>query len=510
MKISLMPAVSLLSIIALISAFTSATRTPRVIHAEAQTGLDPQCTLPSDWLPETPPPNEVEVPLPEPHTDCAFYRPAWQRFMIATQPMDSTGKPMFLSYPSFEDVFFDPKGASRKNKLLHPDALNLILIPRNVERANDPSDTHQQLLDITQAAIGNQTGGALIDQNGHFIYYAIHVDPYMESFLRLYNLTTPDGISRSGDSLAFQNLQSPFLHSVVEFKSAWMIVDNEKAAPNYYVVQAEVPRYVVGHDGKLTQDRRLDGQLITRPVWVALIALHVAFTLPGHPEMIWSTFEHVHLNADGSGDRDNAPAAVSNPPAAGTQTIAETSHRYPLFKSHTPANLANLAITDPKQMAAQWDTKGQVFKRNGSIVQTSVYRPYPASKSDGAQPEDDEVLGINASASKLFSDPNAHVARGDKRRNYRLVGATWLDRPDQTFAKGKAFDGPIVAGEDRLGSTSMESFTESPNSAPNCFSCHDTRKIVLNGSALPPKTLNVSHLLSRYLIQSSRSTKTQH
>ena len=504
-----LPVVCILSTICIgFSIFVSfGTKESRVVHSQVQVQLDPQCTLPSTWLPSTPPPNEMDVPKPEPSTDCAFYRPAWQRFMVATQPMDNTGKPTFLSYPSFEDIFFDPSGANTQKKLLHPEALTLSLMPRNVERANEPSGRHQELLDITQAAIGNQTGGALIDQKGHFIYYAIHVDPYMQMFLRLNNLTTAPGISQSGDALAFQNLQPPFLHSVTEFKSAWMIVDNEHAAPNYYVAQASVPRYIIGADGLLTTELQPNGQPVTKPVWVALIALHVAFTLPGHPEMIWSTFEHVHPNPDGSVERDNAPAATSNPsdpPATGIQTVSEKGYPYPLYKAHTLANQANLAIVDPKQMAADWDVKQQLFKRAGAVVQTSVYRPYPASKSDPTQSEDDEVVGINASANQLFNDPKATVFKHDKRRNYRLVGATWLDQPSQTFAKGKAFDGAIVAGEDRLGSTAMESFTESPNSAPNCFSCHDTRKVPLKGSALPAKPLNVSHLLSKYLIQSGQ------
>jgi hypothetical protein len=47
----------------------------------------------------------------------------------------------------------------------------------------------------------------------------------------------------------------------------------------------------------------------------------------------------------------------------------------------------------------------------------------------------------------------------------------------------------------------MESFTEFENGAPNCFSCHDTKGIRHNGPVLPAARLNVSHILSKFLIQ---------
>src|SRR5271170_4870036 len=61
------------------------------IFPAAADPVSPFCSVPTDllhpWLPVTPEPRELSVPMPRPGSDCQFYRPAWQRFMVATQPV---------------------------------------------------------------------------------------------------------------------------------------------------------------------------------------------------------------------------------------------------------------------------------------------------------------------------------------------------------------------------------------------------------------------------------------
>jgi len=62
----------------------------------------------------------------------------------------------------------------------------------------------------------------------------------------------------------------------------------------------------------------------------------------------------------------------------------------------------------------------------------------------------------------------------------------------------------ILAGEDRMSSTAMESFTQAEGTFENCFRCHDTHAITANGvplyankdgvKLLDPGPLNVSHV----------------
>lgn len=465
----------------------------------------PLCSVPPDsgpaWLPTTPEPNETRVPDPRPASDCGFYRPAWQRFLVATQPTP-TG-PAFLDYPSFDQIF-EPQYNQRHK--VH--TLRLQLTPRNIEAPNSPTPAVQTLLDQTQAGIGGAAGGALVDQRGRFIYYAINVNPEFRSFLQAHGLTTLSGLNNIDPNLQFPP-------GVMELKSAWMIVDSANSAPTYIVVPAVVQNYVVVN-GSLLPEFDSSKKPVVRNVLVALIALHVVFTLPGHPEMIWSTFEHVHLDTKGQAVRDNAPPAPSNPPLAPTTIIS--TENFPLYKAGTAAEDSDQP-SSAAQMVAHWDTVSQSFTKGGTL-QTSVYRPYPGSKSNGHHPgdsdEDDEVILINNSVSRMFADAETRglISDSDQRQNYRLVGAVWLDDPlvgnNASFKVGRFFTNPAnqstdddssqLAGEGRLGSTAMESFTEFEDGAPNCFSCHDTNAVRGKGGGVlvKPALLNVSHIMSRF------------
>ena len=170
-----------------------------------------------------------------------------------------------------------------------------------------------------------------------------------------------------------------------------------------------------------------------------------------------------------------------------------------------------------KDTVAAFDECSQSFTKQGQKLQTSIFRLFPTSKcstAEGSTPDlDDEVVSINRSVQQLFA-ANASTA-SDKRRNYQLVGAVWLDNPGRDFLEGKTFQnndgqsadtpGAEVAGEDRMSSTAMESFTQSEDNQPNCFSCHNTRRVssdIDGHEIIKQKRLNVSHVLSRFLLGS--------
>jgi hypothetical protein len=484
----------------------------------------PFCRLPpadaSPWLPNTPLPSESAVPTPRAgpgdSSDCQFYRPAWQRFLVATQPKGD--RPTFLDYPSFDSLFSTGQARMFQNHVA------LMLEPRTVQHPNVTNATIQQLIDTAQAGVGGVAGGALVDQNGHFVYYAIHVNPDFADFVRTRSLTSVAAIQGADPQLTFlgslADAAKPQKTNIVEYKSAWMIVDKSSPPNNYFVVDALIPHLVV-QNSALVQSNDANGQPAYDPVKVALIALHVVFTLPGHPEMIWSTFEHVHLE-DGEAVRDNAPAAPDNPSKVATdQPIDTKGFSFPLYKTGTKLQDANKPITPPADIVRFWNSSQQaVITPDGSFRQTSVYRPYPGSKPDGSKQnpdhsEDSEITLINRNATAMFTDAQASkvISESDKRQFYRLVGATWLDQPlggsAPTFTVGASFTmggdastddpGQAIAGEGRLGSTAMESFTEFENGAPSCFSCHDTNKVTDNRLLVKAKLLNVSHVFSRFV-----------
>jgi hypothetical protein len=85
----------------------------------------------------------------------------------------------------------------------------------------------------------------------------------------------------------------------------------------------------------------------------------------------------------------------------------------------------------------------------------------------------------------------------------QLLDAIKADGSDSEFS--------ILAGEDRMSSTAMESFTQAPGAFNNCFTCHNTQAITVNGiptdkdgqshKLLDPGMLNVSHILSQFLLE---------
>jgi hypothetical protein len=285
MKRSLGPVVTLAAVTALVILIYPSTKSGQHLSAAINDTESPFCFMPPDsgsaWLPVTPAAHETVVPTPRDGTgdtsDCQFYRPAWQRFLVATQP--TSDGPTFLTYPSFDQIF--PRLPTTGGQVTSQGPLKLSLRPRNLQAPNDPNTKQQKLLDQTQAGIGGALGGSLIDQYGRFIYYAINVDPAFLSFLTRKNLATPAGLASIDPTLTFPtgDKDSP---GVIEFKSAWMIVQNKESAPSYFVVPAKVPHYIV-ENGLLVPMMGDKNQPVLDDVWVALIALHVVFTLPGHP-----------------------------------------------------------------------------------------------------------------------------------------------------------------------------------------------------------------------------------
>jgi hypothetical protein len=450
------------------------------------------CAASREWLPQTPPVAMFE-PLPHPASECPFYRGGWQNFLIATHP-DATGAPAFLTWPNIDTMFTSTK-------------------PKVANRA--------VLGDIKQAG-GRQI---LIDQNGNPIVYGIQVNQAYADFINKHNLKTADAI-RNADPMIF------FPAGVVELKSAWQIVEPGMPTDKWITVTTSVPTLSLDANHNIVEDKNTP-----RTVTVRLLALHVVYTLPGHPEFIWATFEHSNGTPDtkaADGHRDVAPIHpgdvnpnLMDPEGRRDMTVVATSD-YVLYKSGTVANGANQAIAETN---LTFDATAQKFPSQ----QTSIYRMFPASKSNTTEP-DAAITSLNSNVEALFAQTTLDA--NDKRGHYRLVGAVWMDKPgffglnaslqnDETSpfaqkadfvtditAHGTDSDFSILAGEDRLSSTAMESFTQAPDSFPNCFTCHNTQAVTAKGvplnhdasgvKLLDPKLINVSHVLSQFLLEESQ------
>src|SRR6185436_12307536 len=131
-----------------------------------------------------------------------------------------------------------------------------------------------------------------------------------------------------------------FGKDIVELKSAWQLVPQGQT-PNPRMIRATVriPTLRVA-DGSISEDYST-----LRTVTAQLLAIHVASTIPGHPEFVWATFEAT----DAQGNSLVAPSAKDLPPrgamTAFTQNIDTTGlgmRSFALFPSDRA--LTNLPI----------------------------------------------------------------------------------------------------------------------------------------------------------------------
>jgi hypothetical protein len=403
--------------------------------------------------------------------DCGFYKWAWEAFLYTTRP--ENGKIALLSMPTFKDVF-----KTKESPLFANQEPNLLsLAPRVSKVANKDEESHFEMRDMLQA--GSQQ--ALIDQKGNIVWYAIHLNKTYEAFIDDYGLGDRKALDKVPRDLAFRT-------GSLELKSAWQIVDG--APPrNYITTRAVVPIFRTLPSGEIVKDGAK-----TRIVTVALLGIHVVGTIEGHPEFIWSTFEHVS-HQQKAWARDVAPAAKQNADGAKPIMIEKKVAAYALYPSDAPPALA-APVTGANHGGGigslKLDARHQTF-----APKTSIYRQFPGSKSDDSK-EDDAVTTLNRDVQDTFEK----LAPADVRGNYQLVGAIWLNAPDEDFHVGVDFieaakqprKQPLFGGEDRLSSTSMESFTQAGDSLPNCFACHNTESVL----GLKESRLNVSHALSKF------------
>jgi hypothetical protein len=488
------------------------------------------CPASTEWLPNTPPVT-MFTPAAHPTTECPFYRGVWQSFLIALQP-DAQGNPALLSYPTIDTVF---------------------------TRVNNPHGSSWSYLgDIKQAGERH----IAVDQNGNTLYYGIHMNQAFADFIHANGLETAKAIQ--GYSAAQPKLFFP--GGLVELKSAWQIVeptDPSASDPTFVTINTTVPTLAqdpVTH--AITEDRTKP-----RSVTVRLLAIHVVFTYPGHPEFIWGSLEHTNVNlANGESDtkaaddhRDVAPIIpeptnpTSTDPTNSMDTTIVSPHSFILYKGGTDAAHGNVPL---QESDLTLDATQQKFLNasDGSPQGTSIYRMFPGSKSNEVSP-DPAITSLNHNVEALFA--SANLPDNDKRPHYRLLGAQWMDKPgffhidfpiqndatnpyaaamgtDVPVAPGSSADVPtkaigvgpftdaivadgsdspysILAGEDRMSSTAMESFTQAPGAFNNCFTCHNTQAITANGvplngnltgtKLLDPGLLNVSHILSQFVLE---------
>jgi hypothetical protein len=262
----------------------------------------------------------------------------------------------------------------------------------------------------------------------------------------------------------------------VELKTSWVEASTIPASNlgTYITKTATIPTYDV-----TTFPSKSWIQNGKKTVQLALVGMQVVGTVPGHPEMIWATFEHFanapraeykYINSGGA--VTTIPLDSTDPPIGQGGAIAQWL--FAASGSSGPFNQKlmsyNATPIPPEIDAGSTTSIGPSdtvrWKAFGAASDT-VPNPLVASVAES----NTEIISINNSV-------RGQLLNGDVRWNYILTGATWTENGALPRGIFNGSNAPgVQVGTSVLSSITMETYqqgrdTTLANGGTNCFSCH--------------------------------------
>jgi hypothetical protein len=360
-------------------------------------------------------------------------------------------------------------------------------------------DPSLAVIDVEQgeAAGSNPIGSGVLEAQlaagGSLVYYATIVnDVYAYFKTGVFDSkisatqfpTTGTDLSNITNYAALNGKTFPDPNALaIEVKSAWIAAAGLPNVNSYITMEATIPVYnpAPPPPSGTTTMVATGGQ---QTVKLALVGMHVVGSAKGHPEMIWSTFEHV-ANAPAATysyiNKSNATVTVQQNlaklPVIGGVTMpwvfcspSATSFNNPHMSFNSPPNITGNPTISPSD-TIRWKAFGGGFDLT----------PNPFDASTAAS--NTELISINNSLSPSNASPL--IASGDVRSNYVMTGATWTELGEPPTTQFPA--GGNQVGTSSLSNIAMETYQQGvdntfANGGSNCFTCHVTN------------TTNVSHV----------------
>lgn len=415
------------------------------------------CSADPEWFAATGIPEPTNG-NPDSLGECGFYKWAWHDFLFITQGGNGDNEPRFLSFETPGSLFAQTTTTASNFRA----AKGLLLLTPQMQKEQAEPDINE----FEQAG----TSENLIDQDGRVIYYAQHLNSVFVKFIKDSGYTDMNKLIHAPDTLKFPS-------GALELKSSWKIVpDNEvtDVSKTYFTTKAIVPVFVIDH-GKI----KVDFSTPPHSVTVALLGLHVVGVVDGHPEFIWSTFEHDSIAPDLPNGMDVSASSPVN-----------SARDYILYKKGTLAKDCNALSSGSQRLT---DPVNQLFDPKASIL-----RQFPF--------QDELIIPLNSSVKN-------QLPANSVWKNYSLMGAVWMNRPDTSFKVGRLFkpnelndssNKAIFAGERELSNVTMETFTQATQ---RCFSCHRTTSDNAGSPAFPAKLMNVSHVILKAYLNSLQTER---
>ncbi len=365
------------------------------------------CLVDPSWISDPSLPNEI----PNGGEDfCDFYQFSWQSFLYLMSPSGSN--PELRNFELSQDYpILDLSGNSCESSSSEPK-----FFVRTV-KDDDPSPEFMLPERIGQAG-GDDT---IYDQNSNVIFYSVQ---FGRSFC---------GASSSG------NLPS----DTIELKLAWKIL-NESEKADYLWIDADI-------DVNGTEDKQILG----------LVGFHLVRGTSSHPELVWSSFEHM----------SNAPNCIepSPEPDAGWSFLSVTCS-------------SCLATPDASCFnSCSYNSASPATSLTGSP--SEICRIFPEGTASGDNKGEENIAIVDTMNTQLVGPSGllTGLPTTDPMRiigNYMNIGALWVSDVDSsatlTNQRGSlrlenpvmetTFQGSLVNN----GST----ITASTNGGLNCFTCH--------------------------------------
>jgi hypothetical protein len=261
----------------------------------------------------------------------------------------------------------------------------------------------------------------------------------------------------------------------IEVKSAWVEAAGLSDKGSYITMTATIPTYT--HTSSTTWTA--SGQ---QTVLLALVGMHVVGSVAGHPEMIWSTFEHFanapratysYINSSGATttvtqNAGNLPVfGGSSVPWVFSATSASTFNHQNMTYNFPPAP-GTITANSPSTISPSNTIRWKSFGGASDIT------PNPIDSSTAAS--NTEIIAINNSVSGM-------LASADVRNNYVMTGATWTINGFAPIGGGisipSCLSNGCPVGTSALSNTTMETYqqgkdTTLANGGTNCLTCHVT------------------------------------
>lgn len=418
---------------------------------------------------------EIESPQLGPTGKQLILNEKSQPVEIARIAMGDNKRPTFFDKDN--KPILNAKPFIRK-ELLESKDLNQTLIVQKfvVDKSVFFLDLSGNVVEVEQ---NEADGSILMAQNGSLVYYQAMVNDVYAYFLT----GVKDGQISPGTQFPTTQTQ---LNQVINFasahgktfpdpealaielKTAWVEAAGVPDLNTYITMNATIPTYDTSSNTHWVQN----GQ---KTVLMALVGMHVVGSAKGHPEMIWSTFEHIK----------NAPnSSYSYVSTSGTKPVDPDFSAAFLFCAANP-NVSQLNKAHMQEGASPGEINA-IGSFTISPSNTIRGNAWGAAPNVAPNPLDATAAASNSELISINNDVRGMLNSADVRNNYIMTGSTWT-------INGGGFNGNFgnpgnsgivtgrAVGTSQSANTTMETYqqlltpagaTTFSQSSNNCFSCH--------------------------------------